>query len=195
MEAELAQQNKIQSSIRQETLLLILKKSANELKDEIANLSIALRELCAEERGYAKEVVHSPDRIKLDLARTVENLEATRKKLEEVQHERKLVQKRAEHAAEGEERMKDVMMAAEEMADRVQTYERVVEDCEDAKNGLEDVQHDLEETEREREVQEKRLYVAEQQKSDTVATLTSSLQTSQNELDAAVERLGIVESE
>ena len=76
MEAEIAQQNKIQSSIRQETYLL--KKSANELKDQIANLSIALRELQAEERRLSKEVVGSPDRIKADLAAAVRTLEGVK---------------------------------------------------------------------------------------------------------------------
>ena len=77
MEAEIAQQNKIQASIRQETYLL--KKSANELKDQIANMAIALRELQSEERQLSKEVVHSPDRIKVDLARVSENLEKVKK--------------------------------------------------------------------------------------------------------------------
>eukprot|EP00584_Thalassiosira_punctigera_P009868 CAMPEP_0172534744 /NCGR_PEP_ID=MMETSP1067-20121228/7002_1 /TAXON_ID=265564 ORGANISM="Thalassiosira punctigera, Strain Tpunct2005C2" /NCGR_SAMPLE_ID=MMETSP1067 /ASSEMBLY_ACC=CAM_ASM_000444 /LENGTH=269 /DNA_ID=CAMNT_0013319569 /DNA_START=11 /DNA_END=816 /DNA_ORIENTATION=- len=76
MEAEIAQQNKIQSSIRQEAHSL--KRSANELKDKIANLAIALRELQAEERNLSKEVVDSPDRIRSELAKAGERLEAAK---------------------------------------------------------------------------------------------------------------------
>jgi hypothetical protein len=59
MEGEITQHNKIQASIQQETYRL--KKSTNELQDQIMNKSIALCELKAEERKLNKEVVHLPD--------------------------------------------------------------------------------------------------------------------------------------
>eukprot|EP00579_Thalassiosira_antarctica_P018811 CAMPEP_0201960008 /NCGR_PEP_ID=MMETSP0904-20121228/6822_1 /ASSEMBLY_ACC=CAM_ASM_000553 /TAXON_ID=420261 /ORGANISM="Thalassiosira antarctica, Strain CCMP982" /LENGTH=484 /DNA_ID=CAMNT_0048505819 /DNA_START=85 /DNA_END=1541 /DNA_ORIENTATION=+ len=193
MEAEIAQQNKIQSSIRQETYLL--KKSANELKDQIANLSIALRELQAEERQLSKEVVHSPDRIKVDLAEAMQKLEGMKKTILAKQRERTLVHKQVEHTTLAEESVKEIMMAMEKMESKVQEYEIVVEDCDDVKNRLEEMERDLEEKRGERDEQERQLEVVEKQKSDTIATLTSVLQTAQNELDSTVNRLGIVESE
>eukprot|EP00579_Thalassiosira_antarctica_P008830 CAMPEP_0201901954 /NCGR_PEP_ID=MMETSP0902-20130614/54703_1 /ASSEMBLY_ACC=CAM_ASM_000551 /TAXON_ID=420261 /ORGANISM="Thalassiosira antarctica, Strain CCMP982" /LENGTH=534 /DNA_ID=CAMNT_0048435939 /DNA_START=139 /DNA_END=1745 /DNA_ORIENTATION=- len=193
MEAEIAQQNKIQSSIRQETYLL--KKSANELKDQIANLSIALRELQAEERQLSKEVVHSPDRIKVDLAEAMQKLEGMKKTILAKQRERTLVHKQVEHTTLAEESVKEIMMAMEKMESKVQEYEIVVEDCDDVKNRLEEMERDLEEKRGKMEEQERQLEVVEKQKSDTIATLTSVLQTAQNELDYTVNRLGTAESE
>mmetsp|Transcript_22898 Transcript_22898/g.40209 ORF Transcript_22898/g.40209 Transcript_22898/m.40209 type:complete len:442 (+) Transcript_22898:156-1481(+) len=193
MEAEIAQQNKIQSSIRQETYLL--KKSANELKDQIANLSIALRELQAEERQLSKEVVHSPDRIKVDLAEAMQKLEGMKKTILAKQRERTLVHKQVEHTTLAEESVKEIMMVMEKMETKVQEYEIVVEDCDDVKNRLEEMERDLEEKRGKMEEQERQLEVVENQKSDTIATLTSVLQTAQNELDYTVNRLGTAESE
>ncbi len=92
MEAEIAQQNKIQSSIRQEAHSL--KRSANELKDKIANLSIALRELQAEERNLSKEVVDSPNRIRSELAKAgaeaAQRLHHKQRMLEQARRRREL---------------------------------------------------------------------------------------------------------
>ena len=157
MEAEIAQQNKIQSSIRQETYLL--KKSANELKDQIANLSIALRELQAEERQLSKEVVHSPDRIKVDLAEALQKLEGMKTTILAKQRERTLVHKQVEHTTLAEESVKEIMMVMEKMETKVQEYEIVVEDCDDVKNRLEEMERDLEEKRGKMEEQERQLEV------------------------------------
>lgn len=193
MEAEIAQQNKIQSSIRQETYLL--KKSANELKDQIANLSIALREIQAKERQLSKEVVQSPDRIKVDLATATQKLEGLKDTISRTQRERTLVRKRMEHVGSAQESAVEITTAMEEMETRVQEYEVVVEDCDDAQNRLAEMEHELEGNEGEREEQESRLRAVEKQRSDTEMALNSALRNAQNELDSAVSRLGIVESE
>lgn len=155
MEAEIAQQNKIQASIRQETYLL--KKSANELKDQIANLSIALRELQAEERQLSKEIVHSPDRIKVDLANATQTLEKVKKSILETQRERDTVQTQITNTTLAEEALKRIMIVMEEMGTRVHEYELVVEDLEDVQNRLEGAQHALEEKRGEKEAQERQL--------------------------------------
>lgn len=142
MEGEIAQQNKIQASIRQETYLL--KKSANELKDQIANLSIALREVQAEERQLSKAIVHSPDRIKVELADATRKLEMVKKSIVDTQRERTLVQQKAEHTTSAEESVKRIMSVMEDMETRVQEYELVVEDLEDVQNKLEGMEHVLE---------------------------------------------------
>mmetsp|Transcript_3611 Transcript_3611/g.7985 ORF Transcript_3611/g.7985 Transcript_3611/m.7985 type:complete len:312 (-) Transcript_3611:631-1566(-) len=193
MEAEITQQNKIQSSIRQETYLL--KKSANELKDQIANQSVALRELQAEERQLSKEVVHSPDRIKVDLMQATQRLEGVKKSIVERQDERALVQKQAGHTALAEENVKDIIEVMEGMESRVQEYELIVEDLDDVQNKLDGMEHDLEGKRGERESQERQLEAVEKRKADTISMLTKALQTSQNDLDTAVNRLGMVESE
>ncbi|KAL7530602.1 hypothetical protein ACHAXR_003592, partial [Thalassiosira sp. AJA248-18] len=193
MEAEIAQQNKIQSSIRQETYHL--KKSANELKDQIANLSIALREIQAEERQLSKEVVHSPDRIKLELTEATKKLENFKKISMEKQHERGVVQKQVEYTTSAEESVRKVIAVMDTMETRVQEYEIAVEDCDDVRNKLDGMESDLEGKRGEREVQERQLEVVEKQTSDATTKLTLSLQNAQNKLDTAVNRLGIVESE
>ena len=155
MEAELAQQNKIQSSIRQETLGL--KKSANELKDQIANLSIALRELQGEERQLSKEVVHSPDAIKHELAEATKQLERVKNTIVQKQSERRVVHKQVESTSCAEESIKDAVVAMDTMETKVQEYEAVVEDCDDVQNRLETMENDLEERKEEIAVQEQKL--------------------------------------
>ena len=158
MEAEIAQQNKIQASIRQETYLL--KKSANELKDQIANMAIALRELQSEERQLSKEVVHSPDRIKVDLALVSENLEKVKKSIVEKQREREVAQKQIAATMSAEESVKEIMAVMDKMETIVREYEMVVDNCDDVKNKLEGMERDLEGKKGEREAQERQLEAA-----------------------------------
>lgn len=155
MEAEIAQQNKIQASIRQQNNLL--QKSANDLKDQIANLSIALRELQAEERQLSKEVVHSPDRIKLDLAMVTKSLEDVKAMIGEREEERKLMMKRVENTMAGEECVRRTMTVMEEMETKVQEYEVVVEDLEDVQGRLEEMERGVEDNTRVKGEQEMHL--------------------------------------
>ena len=158
MEAEIAQQNKIQASIRQETYLL--KKSANELQDQIANLSIALRELKAEERRLSKEVVHTPDRIRSDLAEATRRLECVRRSISDAQAERASVQKRAEHASMAEDVAGRIAAVMEGMDTAVQDYEMAAEDLENAQSTLERMERDMEGKMEEKESQERKLDAA-----------------------------------
>ncbi len=142
MESEIASHNKLQASIRQETYNL--KKSANELKDKIANMSIALRELQTKERQLSKEVVHSPDRIKIDLANATKKLDDVKKSILESQREKEVVGKKIQHTTLAEESVRQIMVVMEEMETRVQEYELVMEDLEDVQNKLEGVEHEVE---------------------------------------------------
>lgn len=145
MEAEIAQQNKVQASIRQETYLL--KKKANELKDQIANLSIGLRELQAEERQLSKEIVHSPDRIKVDLADAIQQLERTKKHIVEKQSERNKVQKQLSHTSAAEESLRKIIVNLREMEAKVKAHKMAVKELGEAQNKLRGMEHDLEEKE------------------------------------------------
>lgn len=155
MEAEIAQQNKIQSSIRQETNLL--KKSANELKDQIANLSIALRELQAEERQLSKEVVDSPDRIKIDLAEAASKLERVKEDIASRQQEKDAVMKGMEHTSMAEESVQQGIAEMKEMETRVHEYEIAAEDHDDGNSRLESVERKLDEKEGEKVEKERQL--------------------------------------
>ena len=224
MEGEIAQQNRIQASIRQETYLL--KKSAKGLEDQIANMSIALRELQAEERQLSKEIVHSPDRIKVDLAEATRTLEKVKKSILNNQRDRAVVKQQMEHTTSAEESVKRIMTLMEDMGERVQEYELVCEDLEDVQNKLEGMEQSLEEKRDEKEAQEKQFRIVgkysfvlsfkssvlafanslllpnpptntytEKRKADTVSMLTRALQTVQTDLENAMEQLGVVQSE
>ena len=153
MEGEIAQQNKIQASIRQETYLL--KKSANELQDQIANLSIAMRELKAEERRLSKELVDSPDRIRADLAEANRRLEGVKRGISETQDERATVQRRVEHANIAEEDVGRIASVMEDMDTAVQDYEMAAEDLDNAQNTLHGMEREKESMTEEKGSQEK----------------------------------------
>lgn len=157
MEGEIAQQNRIQASIRQETYLL--KKSAKGLEDQIANMSIALRELQAEERQLSREIVHSPDRIKVDLAEATRTLDKVKKSILDNQRDRAVVKQQMEHTTSAEDSVKRIMTLMEGMGERVQEYELVCEDLEDVQNKLEGMEQSLEEKRDEKEAQEKQLRI------------------------------------
>jgi DNA repair exonuclease SbcCD ATPase subunit len=157
MEADIAQQNRKQASIRQETY--ILKKNANELKDQIANLSISLRELQATERQLSKEVVDSPDRIKFELETAHSKLDKVKQSIEQTETERKVIQLKISHVMTAEGDTRRVMHLMDEMEVKVQEYEVVEEDLEDIQRRLEGAEHRLEERTKEKEVQEKKLQV------------------------------------
>lgn len=142
MEAEIAQQNKVQSSIRQENHLL--QKSANELKDQIANLSIALRELQAEERQLNKEVVHSPDRIKESVKKAEKDLEDVKALIGEKEQERSTIGRKIQNMVHGEECVKAALEAMEDLDENIQEYEVAVEDVQDMRVKVEEVEIRLE---------------------------------------------------
>lgn len=142
MEAEIAQQNKVQSSIRQENHLL--QKSANELKDQIANLSIALRELQAEERQLNKEVVHSPDRIKESVKKAEKDLEDVKALIGEKEQERSTIGRKIQNMVHGDECVKAALEAMEDLDEKIQEYEVAVEDVQDMRVKVEEVEIRLE---------------------------------------------------
>jgi hypothetical protein len=155
MEGEIAQENKIQASIRQDTYRL--KKSANELQDQIENISIALRELKAEERRLSKEVVHSPDRVRMDLADATRKLDRTRRDVSNAQSERTLHQRRIDHASVAEEGVGRISTTMEGMDVALQDYEMAVEDMEHARDTSKEMEEDEERAMEERKLHERML--------------------------------------
>ena len=193
MEADIAQQNRKQASIRQETY--ILKKSANELKDQIANLSISLRELQAEERQLSKEVVDSPDSIKFELATAQQTLEDVKQMIDKKEMERNLMQLKLQNAMTAEGGARRVMHTMEDMETKIQEYEVVVEDLDDAQRRLEGAERALDERTKEKEAQEKKLQILEKRKEETSRLLHKALHQSQKEVQIATNKLGVVEKD
>lgn len=193
MEGDLASQNKIQASIRQETSHL--KKNANELKSQIANLNIAQRELQVEQRQLSKEVVHSPDRIKFEIAKAQTKLENIQTTIHETQQERNAMKKRMEQAVTGEEGLVGVMTTMDELGKILQQYESASEDLDDLQQQWDSLDNCLEENQSEKESLKRQLRVIEKRKSDTVTVLTKTLNNAQSELDTAVNQLRVVANE
>lgn len=73
LELEIARNNRLQSSAREEATAL--KKKANDLKDELATSVWALQEAEAEEERLRLQVVSSPDRRKAEMAHRRERLD------------------------------------------------------------------------------------------------------------------------
>lgn len=142
MEAKIAQQSKIQSSIRQENHLL--QASANTLKDQLADLSIALREMQTNEHQLKKAVVHSPDRIKADLKKAAGNLITINTRIGEIENERNAIGRNLENIANGEECIQAAMKVFEDFDEVVQEYEVVVKDAEDMRDKVVQLEKSLE---------------------------------------------------
>ena len=132
-------------------------KTAKELEDQIATLSIALGETRAEERQLSKLVVHSPERVKADLAATSQTLEDVKRDIEEKQREKALVQKQTEHASSAEESLRRTMVRMEKMETKRQQSELAAEESDAAKKRLEDANRSLKERRHAREEQDREL--------------------------------------
>lgn len=92
IETEIAQQNKLQASIRQESTNL--KKKANELKDAIATVAIELEEAQVEERKLSSQVVKSPARVKSEMNVMMAGLENEKRESANAEKEANLVKRK-----------------------------------------------------------------------------------------------------
>ena len=208
MECEIAQQNKIQVSLRQETYML--KKVANVLQDEVANMELALREVKAEERILRKEVVSSPDQIRIDLADASSRLHEVKRRIVESVNDKALVQKRIDNAnialdddggkekesgGGGSSSMTRILHTLDTLDMSVQDYEIAKEDMENANHTLATMEVDKGRILSERVHQQTKLDMIEKQKVDSSTQLGNTLRAVQNELTTATTKLGVVESE
>jgi len=193
MEMELAQQNKIQASIRQETL--VLKKNANQLKDEIDTLSITLRELQAEERQFSAKVVHSPEKIKMELAEANKELENVKKMMVENDDKRKSLQMDIERLIENDKSVENAFRAVVGSDERMQKYEVVVEDREGIENELEFAEGSLNDMMKQQDEHSKQVDLAERNRINLTTKLKNELENAEREHSEAFEKLGIVEGE
>jgi len=214
MECEIAQQNKIQVSLRQETYML--KKAANALQDEVADMELALREVKAEERILRKEVVSSPDQVRIDLADASSRLNEVKRRIVERVNDKALVQKRIDNAniallddgggGGGKEKesggsssssssMTRILHTLDTLDMSVQDYEMAKEDMENANHTLATMEVDKGRILSERVHQQTKLDMIEKQKVDSSTRLGNTLRAVQNELTTATTKLGAVESE
>ena len=193
MAVEVAQLNKTQVALRQEGQELT--KAIKELDDEIANAKFDLQERQAAERKLGLEVVDSPDRIKVDLARANEFLEKAKRDIEKVKKETDAakLQKKETVAAEGN--VREITAALDRLEERVRAYEAVAEEREAVQEKLEAAERDVATRKGEKEVRQRSLDKALKEKTNTVAALTSARENASGELKAAAKQMGVVESE
>lgn len=203
MEGIIAQQNKIQVSLRQETYLL--KKTANVLQDEVANMELALREVKATERTLRKEVVSSPDQIKINLADASSRLNEVKRLIVERVNEKAVVQKRIDNTntaldggSEKEEdggNMTRIFHTMDTLDMSVQDYEIANEDMENANLMYRTMEEDKSRMLSEMTNQQTKLEMIEKQKVDLTTQLSNMLLVVQDELGSATTKLTTVESE
>lgn len=142
MEAELAQQNKIQSSIRQENC--VLQKSASKLKDQIAHLSTLRGDLQTQELQLRKAVVRSPVRVKADLRKAERNLKQIKTLIQETEKETNELERKVESIVKGRECVKAATVAIENLDVMVRKYYIAVEDADDMREKVEQLERSLE---------------------------------------------------
>lgn len=142
MEAEIARQNKIQSSIRQENCLL--QKSASNLKDQIAHLSTLRGDLQTEELQLRKAVVRSPVRVKADLRKAEKNLKQIKMRIQEKEKETNELERKVESIVKGTECVRAAMVAMENLDEMVRKYDIAVEDADDMREQVQQLERSLE---------------------------------------------------
>jgi len=76
LQTEISKKNKLQASMRQESVTL--KKHANELKDQLAFLTLEIQEMMNEERKLQSQVVSSPDVLQARLQEIQEAVQQER---------------------------------------------------------------------------------------------------------------------
>jgi kinetochore protein Nuf2 len=83
LESEIARSNKLQASKREKAALL--KREANDLKDELSSATWALQEGQAEEEQLQSQIVASPERKKASLQQKKERLEMEKQEARQLQ--------------------------------------------------------------------------------------------------------------
>lgn len=150
IETEIAQQNKLQATLRQEST--DLKKQSNDLKDKLASVSLTLQEAEAEERKLTSQVVQSPQRIKRELTVVTKSLEGERSECSSAENEAYLARRKIDTVTQCIEDVGRALAAVEDVLEEQQQFERVMEERRAADEALSESENNLSEL---REKQEK----------------------------------------
>ncbi len=128
IEVEIARQNKLQTSIRQESENL--KKQANVLKDKIDTADLCIQELGVKERKLAAQVVESPDKLKEDIGIQSVRLEEERKLCHNVEQTAKKVKLRIKNVTKAQESVAEATNLIRQAIDIKAKYDK---SCEESK--------------------------------------------------------------
>lgn len=126
MEAEIAQQNKLQRNLRGESEEL--KKQANRLKDQIATTELALQEMDAEERKLLPKIVDSPDELKVKIAELNVELEQEKKRLKEAEGEVREAETRLRNVTRAMNDISAAMRLMDELSEEKMKYKTILDE-------------------------------------------------------------------
>uniref|UniRef100_A0A7S0CD28 Kinetochore protein Nuf2 N-terminal domain-containing protein n=1 Tax=Proboscia inermis TaxID=420281 RepID=A0A7S0CD28_9STRA len=135
IESEIAVQNKLQASIRQESGLL--KKKANDLKDKIATISLAIQDAESEERKLATGIVKSPQRIKTDMAGITKTLEIEREECQKAKREALAGRQSIANITKAKEDVIQATYLMEEVSGERSKHKSVIDEVDVAKCSIE----------------------------------------------------------
>lgn len=128
IEVEIARQNKLQTSIRQESENL--KKQANVLKDKIDTADLFIQELGVKERKLAAQVVESPDKLKEDIGIQSVRLEEERKLCHNAEQTAKKVNLKIKNVTKAQESVAETTNLIRQVIDIKAKYDK---SCEESK--------------------------------------------------------------
>jgi len=139
LQGEIAQQNKLQRSLRGESEEL--KKQASLLKDKIATAELAFKEMEAEERKLLPKVVDSPDALKMQIAELNVRLSQEKTRALEAEQEVRLVDLRVRNVTKAQNDIALATKLADEMMSEQGRFEKLAEEVDDIQQVI-DANHD-----------------------------------------------------
>lgn len=123
MEGEIAQQNKLQRSLRGESEEL--KKQASILKDKIDTAALGLQEMEAEERHLLPKIVDSPDELKMKLAELNVELAQEQRRAKEAEEELKTMKFRMDNVSKAKNDVSAATKLAGELVEEEKKQQQI----------------------------------------------------------------------
>lgn len=126
IEIEISRQNKLQTSIRQESENL--KKFANVLKDKIDTADLVSQELAAKERKFSSQVVQSPRALEENISSSKTTLAEERKFCDEMEQNDKMTVQYVKLVTKAQDNVAEVTTLIRQVMEDKIRYEKSLED-------------------------------------------------------------------
>ncbi len=141
VEIEIAKQNKLQTSIRQESQEL--KKRANVLKDQIATTELSISELGVKERKLKPQIVESPDKLQEEIEKLSIQLEQERKHFDDAEQVAKMVMFRINNVTKAQDDVVEATNFTKQVIDSKEKYEKNLEESQTIENDIDAKENEL----------------------------------------------------
>ena len=193
LELEIARNNRLQSTARKEGD--VLKKQANDLKDQLATAEWALQEAEAEEERLRLEIVSSPDRRKAEMVHRRERLYLTKQECAALEREMQESKTKIVHAKQFSKEFETISTVLDELQEHVTKYGELVRQLDETRSKIQasekhsaNIVQETEQAERElHRAEEKIVHLRQQHKVEIVAV--------QEQLEEAKSQLLAVEKD